>query len=61
MFQKGLSSPASALNFLSPANTVIQEFIKRIGESKSKSSTDFLPELSRLFLECALFLFRSNP
>lgn len=52
MFQKGLSSPASVLNFLPSSNEIIQEFIERIDKNTLQNNPDFLPELSRLFLEC---------
>lgn len=57
MFQRGLSSPTSVLNFLQPSNTVIQEFIERVHERRSQKTTDFLPELSRLFLECVFCFY----
>lgn len=52
VFQKGLSSPASVLNFLPSSNEIIQEFIERIDKNILQNNPDFLPELSRLFLEC---------
>lgn len=52
VFQKGLSSPASVLNFLPSSNDAVQEWLERIEKlSKKSENVDYLPELSRLFLE----------
>ncbi|KAI7815504.1 cytochrome p450 [Rhyzopertha dominica] len=52
VFQRGLSSPAAVQNFLTPSNEVIQEWIEdRLQVLCEKSNVDYLPELSRLFLE----------
>lgn len=40
-----------------PSNEVIQEWIEdRVQQLASKTEVDYLPELSRLFLECMLEL-----
>lgn len=49
--QKGLSSPNSVQNFLPGANDVIQEWLDQITEVKTNSKKDYLPHISRLFLE----------
>lgn len=58
MFQRGLSSPTSVQNFLNKTNDVIQEWIEeRLQVICDNTNLDYLPELSRLFLERKLFLF----
>lgn len=60
VFQRGLSSPISVLNFLSPSNDVMQEWIEdRLQKLCVQSDIDYLPELSRLFLEC-MFLVQNK-
>lgn len=52
-FQKGLSGPSESLSFITDSDEVIKEWIHiRLGEISQKTESDFLPELSRLFLEC---------
>lgn len=52
VFQKGLSSPLAVQNFIAPTNEVVDEWIERIEELSHKPFIDYLPELSRLYLEC---------
>lgn len=51
VFQKGLSSPMAVHNFISGSNEIIDEFLDRINYIKEYSNVDYLPEISRLFLE----------
>nr|QZM07453.1 cytochrome P450 monooxygenase CYP302A1 [Lasioderma serricorne] len=51
VFQKGLSSPQSVQQFSCPTNRVIREWIERVEAMSSSKGVDYLPELSRLFLE----------
>ncbi|CAH1117643.1 unnamed protein product [Phaedon cochleariae] len=51
VFQRGLSSPQAVKNFLSGTNEVIDEWLVMIEEISKRPNTDYLPELSRLFLE----------
>lgn len=39
-------------NFISGSNEVIDEFLDRLGFLKDCSNVDYLPEISRVFLEC---------
>lgn len=48
-FQKGLSSPANIREFLNDSDAITKEFVSQI---QSSICDDFLPELSRLNLEC---------
>lgn len=50
--QKGLSSPTAVQNFLPAVNDVVQEWLLRLKELSKETNVDYLPELSRLFLEC---------
>ncbi|XP_017786799.1 PREDICTED: cytochrome P450 302a1, mitochondrial [Nicrophorus vespilloides] len=51
VFQKGLSSPSAVQNFLAGTNDVMHLWLRRINDLKSTEKYDYLPELSRLFLE----------
>lgn len=55
-FQRGLSAPASVRNFLPETNLIVKEFVANIKSSslslRQNEIPDFLPELSRLNLEC---------
>ncbi|KAK9686524.1 Cytochrome P450 [Popillia japonica] len=51
VLQKGLSSPAAVQNFLPSTNDVVQEWLLRIKDLSQQPNVDYLPELSRLFLE----------
>nr|AGT57842.1 cytochrome P450 302a1 [Leptinotarsa decemlineata] len=51
IFQRGLSSPQSVKKFLGDTDEVIREWIVSLEEISSKPGLDYLPELSRLFLE----------
>ncbi|XP_025833891.1 cytochrome P450 302a1, mitochondrial-like [Agrilus planipennis] len=50
-FQRGLSSPSSVLNFISPTSEIIDDWIERINEIRFIHNIDYLSEISRLFLE----------
>ncbi|CAH0558339.1 unnamed protein product [Brassicogethes aeneus] len=50
VFQKGLSSPQSVENFLNSTDDIVQEWLSNIMNVVNENE-DFLPELSRLFLE----------
>ncbi|XP_063903411.1 cytochrome P450 302a1, mitochondrial-like [Zophobas morio] len=51
-FQKGLSSPAEAISFIGDSNDIITEWMDtRLAQIYKDDCVDFLPELSRLFLE----------
>lgn len=52
MFQKGLSSPQAVKKFISGADKIIQEWLERVEALSEVPHVDYLPELSRLFLEC---------
>lgn len=59
-FQKGLSSPNHIRNFLTSSDNITKEFIHHIKPTMSNDPqmvNDFLPELSRLNLECKCNLF----
>lgn len=62
VFQKGLSSPSSVKHFLKRSDEIIQEWLTLVEEVSKKPNVDYLPELSRLFLERTLFIvnFSSN-
>lgn len=52
-FQKGLSSPNDAQNFIKPVDAIVTEWLDtRIKEIQDDTSIDHLTELSRLYLEC---------
>lgn len=51
VFQKGLSSPTSVQNFLPGANDVVQEWLDQIADVETDAKNDYLPHISRLFLE----------
>jgi ecdysteroid 25-hydroxylase CYP302A1 len=52
VFQKGLSGPKEAPNFIENSDKVITEWIDtRLKKILTKPDLDYLPELSRLFLE----------
>ncbi|GJQ70311.1 putative cytochrome p450 [Trypoxylus dichotomus] len=51
VLQKGLSSPISVQNFLPSTNNIVQDWLLRIKELSQQPNVDYLPELSRLFLE----------
>lgn len=57
-FQRGLSAPASVRNFLPETNLIVKEFVANIKSSTALMNEneiqDFLPDLSRLNLECRL-------
>lgn len=61
IFQKGLSGPLSVKRFLDGSNDIISEWLERLESIKKESNPDYLPELSRLFLECMYCFFASNP
>lgn len=50
-FQKGLSAPHCARQFFKSADQITSEFCHHINEIASDCK-DFLPEISRLNLEC---------
>ncbi|KAL1498363.1 hypothetical protein ABEB36_009175 [Hypothenemus hampei] len=50
-FQRGLSGPVAVKRFLSGSDNIISEWIERIESIKTKPNVNYLPELSRLFLE----------
>lgn len=52
-FQKGLSAPKHIRQFLSNADAITREFVTQI-QPKNIETEDFLPELSRLNLECKI-------
>ena len=52
-FQHGLSRPQNVRSYLPQTDEIIQEFVNQCKEwPRSADDTDFLVELSRLFLEC---------
>ncbi|CAH2014568.1 unnamed protein product [Acanthoscelides obtectus] len=51
VLQKGLSSPQAVKRFLKGSDQIIQEWIEFIGQPPKKHRNDYLPEISRLFLE----------
>lgn len=54
-FQKGLSSPNHIRQFLNDSDQITKEFVSQIKPSTgtdAETVEDFLPELSRLNLEC---------
>ncbi|KAG5863274.1 hypothetical protein JTB14_027897 [Gonioctena quinquepunctata] len=51
VFQRGLSSPQSAKKFLEGSDEVIQEWLNMVAEISVTPDLDYLPEISRLFLE----------
>ncbi|XP_022918988.2 cytochrome P450 302a1, mitochondrial [Onthophagus taurus] len=51
IFQKGLSSPKAVENFLPISNQVVQEWVLIVKDLSKKESFDYLPQISRLFLE----------
>ncbi|XP_030747871.1 cytochrome P450 302a1, mitochondrial-like [Sitophilus oryzae] len=51
IFQKGLSGPLAVKRFLSGSDEIIKEWLGRIESNRNNPEADFLPELSRLFLE----------
>lgn len=53
-FQRGLSSPQSVKKFLKSTDEIIHEWLLMINYLRKIPDYDFLPELSRLFLECML-------
>lgn len=54
VFQKGLSSPQSVKKFIKGTNDIIQEWLVMVEALRKIPELDYLPELSRLFLECML-------
>ncbi|XP_044750477.1 cytochrome P450 302a1, mitochondrial [Coccinella septempunctata] len=51
VFQKGLSGPIAVKNFISGSNEIVDEFLDRLNLMSKCSNIDYLPELSRLYLE----------
>ena len=51
IFQKDLSQLKSVQNFASETNDIVREWLHRIQSISGNSRVDYLPELSRLFLE----------
>lgn len=54
-FQKGLSSPNHIRQFLSDADAITKQFVSQVQPNYTNNPNeieDFLPELSRLNLEC---------
>lgn len=51
VFQKGLSSIQSVKRFLNGSDNIIQEWLIMLESMRKSPNLDFLPELSRLFLE----------
>lgn len=53
-FQKGLSSPGHIRQFLCNSDAITKEFVSQMKPRPhpTQDSDDFLPELSRLNLEC---------
>lgn len=52
VFQKGLSSPQSVKKFLDSTDDIVQEWLDMVEILTEAPDVDYLPELSRLFLEC---------
>lgn len=52
VFQKGLSSPAAVQIFLNSCDDIVAEWLQRVDRLTLETNVDYLPELSRLFLEC---------
>lgn len=52
-FQKVSSKPQDVINYLKETDHVVQEFVELCNNEKF---ADFLPLLSRLFLECNIIL-----
>lgn len=54
-FQKGLSAPNYIRQFLNDSDKITKEFVSQVQPTvDSENVDDFLPELSRLNLECKL-------
>lgn len=52
LFQRGLSSPTAAQQFLPFFNEVIDDWFQNLEKIRTrKTEVDYLPELARLFLE----------
>ncbi|CAG9771429.1 unnamed protein product [Ceutorhynchus assimilis] len=51
IFQKGLSGPLAVKRFLKGTDEIILEWLERVEIIRGKQNLDYLPELSRLFLE----------
>ncbi|XP_050306860.1 cytochrome P450 302a1, mitochondrial-like isoform X2 [Anthonomus grandis grandis] len=51
IFQKGLSGPAATKKFLKGTDEIIDQWLQRIETIRGKPNLDYLPEISRLFLE----------
>ncbi|KAL3280979.1 hypothetical protein HHI36_004204 [Cryptolaemus montrouzieri] len=51
IFQKGLSSPLAVQQFIPGTDDIVTEFIERLSLIEGQNAIDFLPEISRLFLE----------
>lgn len=54
-FQKGLSSPNHVRQFLSDSDAITKQFVSHVQATCTNNPNeieDFLPELSRLNLEC---------
>nr|UZM28237.1 disembodied [Henosepilachna vigintioctomaculata] len=68
IFQKGLSSPSAIQRFIHGSDEIVNEFIERLSILTQKEQTDYLPEISRLYLELMclsvfdirMFSFSSN-
>lgn len=50
-FQKGLSAPKHIRQFLNNADAITKDFVTQM-QRRNVETMDFLPELSRLNLEC---------
>nr|UUB32674.1 cytochrome P450 CYP302A1 [Dendroctonus valens] len=50
-FQKGISAPRAVKTFLGGSDEIINEWLERVEVVRKKPTVDYLPELSRLFLE----------
>lgn len=60
-FQKALSSPKQAKNFVPDADEITNEFVKNIKTTEAtKEVPDFLPELARLNLERKILTYYQN-
>ncbi|CAH1104790.1 unnamed protein product [Psylliodes chrysocephalus] len=51
VFQRGLSSPQAVKRFIHGSNDIIQEWLIMLDAMRKTPNLDYLPELSRLFLE----------
>ncbi|CAG9859105.1 unnamed protein product [Phyllotreta striolata] len=51
VFQRGLSSPQAVRRFIQGTNDIVQEWLVMLNDIRNTPNIDYLPELSRLFLE----------